>query len=106
MSDLTPEACQSYVEGHQMHWIHGKQVLRSAPLSATVVRLNDAGIVLSVDAGRRRRPELSFWHHDMERLASIIEAEDTILVYPKLHALKVGNHMFNCSPKPRSSRCS
>jgi hypothetical protein len=42
----------------------------------------------------------------MERLASIIEAEDTILAYPKLHALKVANYMFNCSPKPSSSKCS
>ncbi len=105
MNDVTPEACQSYAQGHQMHWIHWNHVRRSTPLSASVVRLNGAGIVLSVDAGRLRRPELILWHHDMERLASIIEAEDTILVYPKLHALQVGNFMFNCSTKPRSSKC-
>ncbi len=106
MNDVTPEACQSYAQGHQMHWIHWKHVRRSAPLSASVVRLNSKGIVLSVDVGRPRRPELSFWHHDMERLESIIEAEDAILVYPKLHALQVGNFMFNCSTKPRSSKCT
>ena len=108
MNDITPEACESYADGHQMHWLHWNHVRESAPLSASVARLNGEGVVLSVDAGARRHPELSLWHHDMERLESVIEAEDTpILVYRSCMRSRSGTSCSTARPSQghRSACC-
>jgi len=101
MDDVPPDRCQSYAAGHQMHWIHWKHVQESEPATASVVCLDKAGIVLRVEDGSH--PELTFWHHDLDRLGSLLRADATIWVYPRWHALQVGPHLFNCSTRPDSS---
>lgn len=88
-------ACESYAPGHQMHYIHQGQALRSPSVHAGNVIVDDNRIVVVLDSGE----QLSWHHHDPERLTTILGLfPNSRVAYPKFHALRVGPYWFNCAP--------
>lgn len=89
--------CDSYAPGHQMHYIHQGQALRSPSIHADHVLVDGNRLLIVLDTGE----QLSWHHHDPERLASILGLfPSSRLAYPKFHALRVGPYWFNCAPGP------
>ena len=88
-------ACDSYAPGHQMHYIHQGQALRSPSLHASNVIVEGTRVIVVLESGE----QLDYHHHDTDRLASVLGLfPGTRVVYPKFHALRIGPYWFNCAP--------
>ncbi|MGZ5417302.1 MAG: hypothetical protein ACXWDI_09000 [Nocardioides sp.] len=90
----TEEACTSYAPGHQMHYIHQGQALRSPSQQASNVIIEGHGVIIVLEDGS----QLDYQHHDPDRLSSVLGLFPTSRVaYPEFHALRVGPYWFNCA---------
>jgi hypothetical protein len=88
------EACASYAPGHQMHYIHQGQALRSPSQQASNVIVEGHGVIIVLEDGS----QLDYQHHDPDRLSSVLGLFPTSRVaYPEFHALRVGPYWFNCA---------
>ena len=90
----TRTTCASYAPGHQMHYIHQGQALRSPSEHARHVTVDDDEVVIVRETGER----LVWRHHDTTRLSDILGLfPSSRVVYPGFHALRVGPYWFNCA---------
>jgi len=86
--------CASYEPGHQMHYLHQGQALRSPSEHVRQVLVEGEQLVIVRDLGRR----LVWRHHDPQRLADVLGLfPSSRVVYPAFHALRVGPYWFNCA---------
>jgi hypothetical protein len=89
------DSCDSYAPGHQVHYIHQGQALRSPSLHARNVIVEGHRVIVVLDDGN----QLDYHHHDPDRLSSVLGLfPASRMVYPKFHALRVGPYWFNCAP--------
>ena len=92
----TEEACSSYAPGHQMHYIHQGQALRSPSQQASNVIVEGHRVIIVLEDGS----QLDYQHHDPDRLSTVLGLFPTSRVaYPAFHALRVGPYWFNCAPE-------
>jgi hypothetical protein len=96
------ELCASYAAGHQMHWVHWKQTLAAEPIRVELRFMDDEKVGILLAPTRRA---LTYWHHDMARMRDVIGLGLPIVAFRELHALKVGECLFNCSNQPLRSLC-
>lgn len=90
------DTCESYAPGHQMHYLHQGQALRSPSLIARNVIVDGDRVVVIPESGE----QLDFRHHDSARLARILGLfPSSRVLYPRFHALRVGPYWFNCAPQ-------
>ena len=68
------EACTSYAPGHQMHYVHQGQALRSPSQQASNVIVDGHRVVIVLGLFPTSR-----------------------VAYPEFHALRVGPYWFNCA---------
>jgi hypothetical protein len=88
------EACSSYAPGHQMHYVHQGQALRSRSKQASNVIVEGHEVIIVLEDGS----QLDYRHHDPDRLSSVLGLFPTSRVaYPDFHALRVGPYWFNCA---------
>jgi hypothetical protein len=97
-ADLRPTvrgaACDLYAPGHQMHYRHQGNAVRSRSRTVANAFVDDSLVILVLDDGI----ELRWRHHDPDRLRRLLEAVPTKRVaYPDQHALRVGPYWFNCA---------
>jgi hypothetical protein len=86
--------CDLYAPGHQMHYRHQGEAVRSRSLPARATVVDDTLVLITLEDGR----ELQWRHHDPERLRRIIESvPGKRVLYPDAHALRVGPYWFNCA---------
>jgi hypothetical protein len=86
--------CDLYAPGHQIHYKHQGDAVRSAALPVREAQLDGSRLLLSLEDGT----ELRWRHHDPERLRRILELlRGKGVVYPQFHALRVGPYWFNCA---------
>lgn len=86
--------CDLYAPGHQMHYTHLGDAVRSPALTAREVLQEDTVVVLTLHDGR----DLHWRHHDPNHLGRILELlRRTCVIYPESHALRVGPYWFNCA---------
>ena len=86
--------CHSYAAGHQMHYVHQAQALRSPSEQAALVSLEGSRLIVVRQGGEH----LDWVHHDLARLADVLGLFPTSrMVYPGHHALRVGPYWFNCA---------
>jgi len=86
--------CDLYDPGHQMHYRHQGAAVRSRSLPAREVVVDRAVLIVTLDDGR----QLEWHHHDPERMRRVLEAvPGKRVVYPDVHALRVGPYWFNCA---------
>lgn len=101
-STLTPSAgpsttpvdvrCDSYAPGHQMHYIHQGQALRSASIPARNVIVDGTRVIVILEDGVQH----DYAFHDpvrLERVLALFPSARTL--YPAFHALRVGPYWFN-----------
>jgi hypothetical protein len=89
------DTCDSYAPGHQVHYIHQGQALRSPSLHASNVIVEGHRVIIVLDDGE----QLDYHHHDPDRLSSVLGLfPSSRVAYPKFHALRVGPYWFNCAP--------
>jgi hypothetical protein len=89
------ETCGSYAPGHQMHYVHQGQALRSPSVRASNVIVEGDRVIVVLEDGS----QLDYHHHEPERLASILGLfPGSRVVYPRFHALRIGPYWFNCAP--------
>lgn len=84
--------CDSYAPGHQMHYIHQGQALRSPSAPVRNVIVDGTRVVVLLEDGVQH--EYAF--HDparLERVLALFPAARTL--YPAFHALRVGPYWFN-----------
>ncbi|NUR06490.1 MAG: hypothetical protein HOQ22_15580 [Nocardioidaceae bacterium] len=93
-SRVRGSSCDLYEPGHQMHYRHQGEAVRSPSFTVGNAFLEGSRVILVLDDGR----ELRWRHHDPERLRRMLEAVPTKrVVYPEHHALRVGPYWFNCA---------
>lgn len=86
--------CDLYAPGHQIHYKHQGDALRSRSVVGRETLLDGAGVLLSHDDGT----ELRWRHHDPERMRRILELlRGKCVIYPEFHALRMGPYWFNCA---------
>lgn len=89
------DTCDSYAPGHQVHYIHQGQALRSPSVHARNVIVEGHRVIVLLEDGT----QLDYHHHDPERLSSVLGLfPASRMVYPQFHALRVGPYWFNCAP--------
>jgi len=87
-------SCDLYDPGHQMHYRHQGEAVRSPSQAVSNAFLEGSVVILVLDDGR----EMRWRHHDPQRLRRMLEAVPTKrVVYPEHHALRVGPYWFNCA---------
>jgi hypothetical protein len=87
-------ACDLYAPGHQMHYRHQGNAVRSPSRVVSNAFVDDSLVILVLDDG----VEFRWRHHDPDRLRRMLEAVPTKRVaYPEQHALRVGPYWFNCA---------
>jgi hypothetical protein len=87
-------SCDLYGPGHQMHYQHQGNAIRSPSRQVSNAFLDDSLVILVLDDGR----ELRWRHHDPDRLRRMLEAlPGKRVVYLEHHALRVGPYWFNCA---------
>lgn len=90
----TAVACASYAPGHQMHYTHQGQALRSPSRRVHRLMVDGDRVYLLLDDG----DEIVWHHHDRARLIEVLGLFPTFQVaYPRFHALRVGPYWFNCA---------
>ena len=89
-------SCDRYSPGHQMHYRHQGDAVRSPSRAATNAILDGTRVTLVMADGT----EMAWRHHDPVRLRRILElVPSKRVVYPQFHALRVGPYWFNCAPE-------
>jgi hypothetical protein len=87
-------ACDLYAPGHQMHYKHQGDAVRSPSRTVTNAIVDGSRVTLVLDD----RTELQWRHHEPERLDRILElVPGKRVAYPDQHALRVGPYWFNCA---------
>ena len=89
-------SCDLYSPGHQIHYRHQGDAVRSPSRSVANAILDSTRLthVLADDT------ELTWRHHDPVRLRRILDLVPIKRVaYPRFHALRVGPYWFNCAPE-------
>src|SRR3954469_13817211 len=66
--DREGAACESYAPGHQMHYLHQGQALRSPSLHASNVIVEGHRVIVVLESGE----QLDYNHHDPDRLGSVL----------------------------------
>lgn len=98
--------CDLYAPGHQMHYRHQGDAVRSPAKAVREMVSDGPRLTLTLDDG----DELHWMHHDADRLTRILELlRGKGVVYQKFHALRVGPYWFNCadeSEQPLTCRIS
>lgn len=90
-------ACESYAPGHQMHYIHQGQALRSPSTPARNVIVDGTRVIVLLEDGAQH----DYGFHDptrLERVLALFPASRTL--YPRFHALRVGPYWFNLGEEP------
>lgn len=88
------KACDLYAPGHQIHYKHQGDAVRSPSCVVRNVIVDDSRVTLVLDDDS----ELQWRHHEPERLDRILElVPGTRVAYPDQHALRVGPYWFNCA---------
>ena len=86
--------CDLYAPGHQMHYEHQGNAVRSPARTVNNAILDGVNLRLLLEDGQ----ELRWRHHDPERLSQILElVPGKRVAYPDFHALRVGPYWFNCA---------
>ena len=86
--------CDLYAPGHQIHYKHQGDAVRSPGRIVTNAIVDDSRVTLVLDD----RTELQWRHHEPQRLERILELVPSKRVaYPDQHALRVGPYWFNCA---------
>ena len=86
--------CDLYAPGHQMHYKHQGNAVRSPAVTVAEVLRDGTEVILGLDDGR----ELRWQHHDPHRLGRILELlRGKCVIYPEWHALRIGPYWFNCA---------
>ena len=89
------ESCPSYAPGHQMHYVHQGEALRSPSVRASNVIVEGHSVIVVLEGG----DQLDYHHHEPDRLESVLGLfPGSRVVYPKFHALRIGPYWFNCAP--------
>ncbi len=93
-STLRGGGCDLYTPGHQIHYKHQGDAVRSPSCTVLSVLLDGTQVLLALDDGTER-----VWrHHDPDRLRRILELlRGRCVAYPEQHALRVGPYWFNCA---------
>jgi hypothetical protein len=87
-------ACDLYSPGHQMHYRHQGEAVRSPSRVVTNAIVDDSSVTLVLDD----HTELRWQHHEPVRLERILElVPGKRVAYPDQHALRVGPYWFNCA---------
>jgi hypothetical protein len=87
-------ACDLYLPGHQMHYLHQGKAIRSPSRPVRNVVVEGTSVFLLFDGSR----QLHWRHHDPDRLSRMLElVPGSRVAYPALHALRVGPYWFNCA---------
>lgn len=84
--------CESYAPGHQIHYVHQGQALRSPSTPARNVIVDGTRVIVLLEDGTQR----DHTFHDparLERILALFPAARTL--YPAFHALRVGPYWFN-----------
>lgn len=84
--------CNLYAPGHQLHYRHQNDAARSPSRPVTNAILDGTGMTLVLEGG----DELSWWHHDPERLRRMLDlVPGHRVAHPDFHALRIGPYWFN-----------
>jgi hypothetical protein len=87
-------ACDLYEPGHQMHYRHQGDAVRSRSVPVREAVVDGPALLLTLADGSA----LQWRHHDPVRLRTVLEAVPRKRVaYPDSHALRVGPYWFNCA---------
>ncbi len=84
--------CDSYAPGHQMHYIHQGQALRSPSTPARNVIVDGTRVIVLLEDGSQH----DYAFHDparLERVLALFPSARTL--YATFHALRVGPYWFN-----------
>ena len=86
--------CDLYAPGHQIHYKHQGNAVRSPALQVRDTLVDGTLVTLLLDDGR----ELHWRHHDPARLSRLLELlRGKCVAYPEWHAVRVGPYWFNCA---------
>ncbi len=86
--------CDLYAPGHQMHYRHQGDAVRSPAQVVQDVLQDGTEVILLLEDDS----ELHWRHHDPERLRRMLELlRGKSVAYPEFHALRVGPYWFNCA---------
>jgi hypothetical protein len=86
--------CERYDPGHQIHYKHQGDAVRSPSRPVPDVQIDGTLIALTLDDGTR----LHWRHHDPERVARLLELlRGKCVIYPEFHAMRIGPYWFNCA---------
>ena len=86
--------CDLYAPGHQMHYTHQGDAVRSPSQVVQDVLQDGSEVILLLEDDS----ELRWRHHDPDRLRRMLELLiGKSVVYPDFHALRVGPYWFNCA---------
>lgn len=89
---LEGSRCASYEPGHQMHYLHQGQALRSESAPARNVIVDGHRVIVILADGAQH----DYFHHDPERLGEVLGLfPATRTLYRRFHALRVGPYWFN-----------
>jgi hypothetical protein len=87
-------ACDLYEPGHQMHYRHQGDAVRSRSVPVREATVDGVVLLLTLADGSR----LEWRHHDAARVRTVLEAiPHKRVAYPDSHALRVGPYWFNCA---------
>jgi hypothetical protein len=93
--------CDLYEPGHQIHYRHQGEALRSPSRGTLRAMLDGMRVTLILDDG----DELHWRHHDPERVGRILELlGGKCVVYPDHHAIRIGPYFFNCADEKHAWR--
>ena len=86
--------CDRYEPGHQIHYKHQGDAVRSPSRPVRDVQIDGTLLALTVDDGTQL-----FWrHHQPERVSRLLELlRGKCVVYPEFHAMRIGPYWFNCA---------
>jgi len=86
--------CDLYAPGHQIHYKHQGEAVRSPSRSVRELLIDGSDIYLTLDDGTG----LHWRHHDPDRLTRLAELlRGKCVVYPEHHAMRIGPYWFNCA---------
>lgn len=104
MADLTPSStstsrykCGSYAPGHDLHWIHWKRLQDAPglPVHAIAVGVHGLWVRLDTPGGSQ-----VWWNHDLARVRDLGPVRGRVLLWPRLHAMRVDGYLFNLARFP------
>jgi hypothetical protein len=89
--------CELYDPGHQIHYKHQGDAVRSPSRSVRDVQFDGTLVVLTLDD----HSQLRWHHHDPARVGRLLELlRGKCVVYPDFHAMRIGPYWFNCASQP------